>query len=454
MNDITSGEGIIGPLSSYIEACGEAELPAVVREKAKHHILDTLGAIVSGSRLKPGRLAIDYTRTQGGVEEAQVAATQIVTTATNAAFANGIMAHADETDDAHPKSRTHPGCAIVPAALAMAEKEGATGTRFLNAVVAGYDICGRITPALGGPDHIRGKSHCTFGIGGTFGAATAAAVIAGLDAARVRYVISYAAHQALSRGYWMRDEEHIEKAFVFGGLPARSGVNAAVLMQSGFTGLEDPFTGELNFFEAFAPGIKPRLLIEGLGERYEIMFATMKKFPVGLPIQAPLEGLISLIRKHAIRAGDVESAAAHVHPPSASIVNDRDMPDICLQHLFAVTLLDGDLTFAAAHSFERMEDPVVIDLRRRVTLIEDRELIPYHSRVKVNLKDGTELTEYVTTVLGRPDNPMTKEMTDKRCDDLMGPVLGRERASRLVDKIWNLEQVGDVRELRFLLSAK
>jgi 2-methylcitrate dehydratase PrpD len=446
------GKGIISPLSSYISTCGVAELPSEVINKAKHHILDTLGAIIYGSRLKPGQLAINYTKTQSGIEEAQVAATQIVTSATNAAFANGIMAHADETDDAHPKSRTHPGCAVVPAALSMTEKEGLNGMSFLKAVVVGYDICGRITQALG-VDNVRKKSHCTMSIGGTFGAAAAAASVAGLNEKLVRYVISYAAHQALSRGYWMRDEEHIEKAFVFGGMPARNGVNSAVLVQSGFTGIEDPFSGELNFFEAFEPDVKPELLIEGLGKRFEIMFATMKKFPAGLPIQAPMEGLLSLIRKHSIKAEDVESAAAHVHPPSASIVNNRNMPDINLQHLFAVTLLDGDLTFEAAHSFERMKDPAVLELRNRVTLIEDHELIPYHSIVKVNMKNGSKLKEYVTTVLGRPDNPMTKEMTDKRCNDLMAPVLGEERALKLVDRIWNLEQVDNMRELRSLLSA-
>ena len=112
---------VISEVSSYISRGVETSLPPEVIIKAKHHILDTLAAIVSGSKLKPGQLAIRYAKHQCGVPEAQVIGSQIVTSAENAALANGIMAHADETDDSHAQSFTHPGCAIVPAALAMSE---------------------------------------------------------------------------------------------------------------------------------------------------------------------------------------------------------------------------------------------------------------------------------------------------------------------------------------------
>lgn len=447
-----SGSSIIGEVSSYVSKSGEAELPAEVIEKAKHHILDTVAAIISGSRLKPGQLAIRYAQNQWGVEEAQVAGSPTVTSAIHAAFANGMMAHADETDDAHSGSRTHPGCAIVPAALSMAEREGADGTSFLKAVVAGYDIGCRMTQALG-VDNVRKKSHCTISIGGNFGAAAAAAAVARLKEGPVRYVLSYTAHQALGMGYWMRDEEHIEKAFVFGGMPARNGVTSTILIQTGFTGIEDPFSGEYNFFESFAPQIRPQLLAEGLGKHFEIMLATVKKFSVGLPIQAPLDGLLLLMQKHGMTSKDVESITAHVHVPSASVVNNRNMPDINLQHLLAVVLIDGRLTFEAAHSFDRMKDPAVLEVKKRVTLKEDHELFPYHSILEVITKDGAKLTEHVTKVLGRPENPMTKEIMEKRCKELMVPILGEDRSQKLIDKIWTLEQVKNMRELRPLLSV-
>ena len=110
-------------LSAYIAAALRSRFPQPVIEKTKHHILDTFAAMISGSRLAPGIKAISYVKTLGGVKEASVIGSSIVTTAVNAALANGMLAHADETDDSHAPSLTHPGCGIVPAALAMAERE-------------------------------------------------------------------------------------------------------------------------------------------------------------------------------------------------------------------------------------------------------------------------------------------------------------------------------------------
>ncbi len=114
-------------LSEYIAGALTQALPDAVVEKARHHILDTLAAMVSGTELKPGRLAIGYVQAQGGPSEASVVGTRLRTSAVNAALANGMLAHADETDDSHALSRTHPGCAVVPAALAIAERQRASG---------------------------------------------------------------------------------------------------------------------------------------------------------------------------------------------------------------------------------------------------------------------------------------------------------------------------------------
>ncbi len=444
---------LVDEVSAYISGSGEADLPAGVIEKAKHHILDTLAAMVSGARLRPGEMVKKFIRKQAGPREAQVAGSKVITSAIHAAFANGIMAHADETDDAHSGSYTHPGCAIVPAALSMAEKEGADGMRFLKGVVAGYEIGCRITQAIG-VEQLLGRSRCALSIGANFGAAAAAASIARLENKWVNYILSYTSQQASGVYYWMRDEEHMEKAFVFGGAPARNAVTSAVLIQSGCTGVSDPFSGTHNFFKACAPETQPELLAEGLGERYEIMKATIKKYSVGLPIQAPLDGLLSLIKKYGIRSGDVESIGAHVHARSAHVVDhDRNMPDINLQQLLAVDLVDVGLSFETAHSLERMKDPAVLEVRKRITLMTNQELVPYHSIVEMVTKDGAKFREHVTKVLGRPESPMTTEMVEEKCRELVVPILGKEGCQELIDKIRHLEEVSDMRELRPFLAA-
>src|SRR5207342_2308164 len=110
---------VMGRLSAYIGSAIGRPLPAPVVEKTKHHVLDTLAAMISGSRLAPGKQAMGYVKALGGAKEACVIGSNIVTTAVNAALANGMLAHADETDDSHAPSLTHPGCGIVPGALAM-----------------------------------------------------------------------------------------------------------------------------------------------------------------------------------------------------------------------------------------------------------------------------------------------------------------------------------------------
>src|SRR5258708_14873712 len=105
-------------LSAYIASALRRPLPPAVLEKTKHHLLDTLAAMVSGSRLPPGKKAISFAKTLGGTKEASVVGSRIVTAAPNAALANGMLGHADETDDSHSPSQTHPGCAVVTSAFA------------------------------------------------------------------------------------------------------------------------------------------------------------------------------------------------------------------------------------------------------------------------------------------------------------------------------------------------
>ena len=446
---------VMSEVSSYISKSGKAELPAEVIKKAKCHILDTLGAIVSGSKFKPGEYAKKYAKSQGGVEEAQVVGSPFVTSAINAALANGMMAHADETDDSNESSLTHPGCAIVPAALAVSEREKADGMGLVKGVVTGYDIGCRMTKTLGVVE-LNSRHRCTHSNGGTFGAAAAAASIMRLDEKKVGQVMDYAAQQASGLTYYTRDPEHIEKAFVFGGMPARNGVTAAVFVHTGFTGVSDPFSGENNFLNAFSLNPRPERLAEDLGKRYEVMFTNIKKFAVGSPIQAPLDAILLLREKHGFTAEDVESIVVRLPAGGVSgrnVVHNRDMPDINLQHILAVALLDGDLTFEAAHSYERMKDPAVLKTRECIRWTRKPELGPFEITIEITTRDGVKFNQRVEKLRGTSENPMTKEEVEKKCSGLLAPVLGADRSQELIDRIWNLEQVSNMRTLRPLLSA-
>jgi 2-methylcitrate dehydratase PrpD len=443
-------------LSAYIASTLDRPLPNKVVEKTKHHILDTFAAMISGSRLGPGIKALAYVKTLGGVKEACVIGSNFTTTAVNAALANGMLAHADETDDSHAPSLTHPGCGIVPAALAMAERERRSGTALLRAVALGYDVGCRLTQALDAYQ-FRADGHSTHSFGPMFGAAAAAGALARLRASQVRHLLSFTAQQASGISCWMRDGEHVEKAFDFGGMPARNGVAAATMVASGFTGVEDVFAGERNFFVAYGRKPNPTLLTRGLGTVFEIMNTNIKRWSVGSPIQAPLDSLHALIAEHRVKAQDIEKVVVRVAHQGANTVDNRDMPDICMQHICAVMLIDGKLTFASSHDERRMRDRKVLALRRRIELFGDDALsaaMPSRQGiVELRLRDGRELRHHTSAVSGTAEKPMTRAEVDEKSYDLIAPVIGKARARKLCDAVWKLEKVRDLRALRPLLRA-
>ena len=450
---------ISGPtrrLSEYIAGALRRPLPEAVAEKARHHVLDTLGAMVSGSQLQPGRMAVSYVKSLGGAPEASVIGTRLRTSAVNAALANGMLAHADETDDLHAPSRTHPGCAVVPAALAAAERSGASGESFLRAVVLGYDVATRLNYSLG-PDALAAASRSTHAVGGVFGAGAAAGALLGLNAVQVRHLMSYCAQQASGVGCNVRDADHIEKAFDFGGMPARSGVAAATMVAHGFTGVDDVFSGERNFFEAYAPEPDPSKLAEGLGERFEILSTNIKKWSVGSPAQSALDALTSLMGSHQPAPGEIAAIRVHLPTRSARTVDNTPMPDVNVQHLMAMLLVDGGLTFHSVHDRERMRDQAVLAVRRKIEIAPSQELMEARPRrqaiVEIAMRDGRNLSHRTIAVRGTADNPMTRDEVEAKALDLAAGVLGPERADQLVTACRAIERCHDMREFRALWEA-
>ena len=446
---------LTGRLARYMAAARERSLPPRVVLAAKHRILDTLGAVVSGARLKPGEVAIEYVRGQGGVPEACVATTNIMTSAVNAALANAMFGHADETDDFHPFTKAHPGCSVVPAALAMGEREGSSGLELLRAIVLGYDLCCRILVALG-PDLVRANHRSAEGYSSTFGAMAAASSLARFDETRMRYAISYGVQQVSGVWSWVRDVEHIEKAFDFSGMGARNGVAAATMIQAGFTGVSDALDGERNFIDAQSSDPRPEEIVADLGNRFYVEETAIKTFPVGYPIQSPLHAFLTLREEHGLNVDNVEHLLVRLPADGARIVDNRSMPDVNCQHIMALALVDGMIDFENSHSYARMSDPQVVAVRERVELVADPELVvveaPRSGFVEVSLRDGREVSLFVSHAPGTPENPLDTEGVGAKARGLMGPILGDQRTEALIGRVTALEELDDVRELRPFLT--
>jgi len=447
---------LMATLSSYMADAGERALPDEVIEQAKQHILDTFAAMISGSNLSPARAALKFARDYATDATATIAASQMTASPLEAALVNGMLAHSDETDDSNEYSQSHPGCAVIPAALATGEKFGADGMHFLRAVTLGYDIGPRVTISFGAVE-FRDNSHkATHAIAGLFGAAAAAGSLAKLTAQQMRWLLDYSAQQSSGIGAWARDTSHIEKSFVFGGMTARSGVTAALVVQSGFTGVDDIFSGPDNYFEAYAPEAKPELMIEQLGQRYEIARTNIKKWTVGSPIQAPLDAMSVIFQTHDVKPDDVKSIVVRLAHTEARTVNNREIPDICLQHMIAVMLLDKTASFKAAHDKARMTDPTVLRQRAKVQLIESEELQKLEPArqaiVEITMNDGTVLSDHVTAVRGTVDNPMSRGEVIQKARDLCEPIIGKGQTDALVERVFTLEKLPNVRDLRSVLQ--
>jgi len=439
-------------LSAYIADALTTALPSHVSEKTKAHLLDTIASMVSGAVLEPGKLAIGYVGRQIAAQEAQIITTGILTSATHAAFANGMLAHADETDDSHMTSRAHMGCSVVPAALAIAERENAPGFRLLRAIALGYDVGSRILFALG-PLKFHQAGHCTHSFAGIFGATAATSALVQLPPLAVAWALSYAAQQAAGITSWRRGADHVEKAFVFAALPARNAVEATAMVSAGFGGVNDVFFGRPNFFDAFGQEPKPDLLIDELGKRYEILNATIKKWTVGSPAQSALDGVQALLKEHAFDYGDITEIVIRMTPVEIDTVDNRDIADISLQYLVALLLIDKELTFASSHDKGRMADPAVLALKQLIRLTADPERERRRAHVLITLRSGQVLSHQAGPVRGSPANPMTQDEVTSKALDLMSPILGSATTTRLIDAVWSIDRLDSVRALRTLLHV-
>jgi 2-methylcitrate dehydratase PrpD len=443
-------------IAEFISAALVRPLPAAAEETTKLHLLDTVAAMVSGSGLAAGRAGIGYVRSRTADGPSVVVGEDHGAPEEYAALANAMAAHADESDDTHELSKSHPGCSIVPVALATAVSTNRTGSDMLRAVACGYDVGPRVNMAAW-PSFadVRRQRRGTPGISGTFGSASAAAALRQLEPARVRHLLSYVAQQASGMNTWKRDLEHVEKAFVLAGWPAYSAMFAVSVVAFGWTGVDDVFVGDPNFLDIVGSNPHPELLTDELGTRFEVERTHIKKHPVGSPAQAPVQALVAIIERHKLTQQNIAEVVVTIPGVLAHTVQHaRSMPDINLPYLLAVLLDDGTVTFAAAHDVERFDAWRTTEPVTPVRVIGDESLEPRRqAHVFVRTVDGRRLEHRVTVVRGSPENPMSRDEVRAKAMDLIAPVVGSSRGRAICDTVLELERIDEIRCLTDLLRG-
>ncbi|MFC3079726.1 MmgE/PrpD family protein [Phenylobacterium terrae] len=456
---------VTGPLSRFIAGAQSMKIDEETLDLGRRHILDTLAATVACRDLEPSVLARRFALAHSGDARrsaATILATHEKAAIVDAVFASAMTAHGAEINDFNPSALVQPGPAIVSAAIALAEQRRLPGAAVLKAVIVGYEIAGRLPKALGRANLNR-SGLANHGIAPTFGVAACAASLTGLAEDRISDVLTYCSQQASGSWQWLLDVEHVEKSFVFAGMGARAGLQAALFVEHGFRGVRDNLDhpgGFMNQGMFTAPGgdLNRAYLVEELGSRWELPLTAYKKYPTGGPTQPAVEGLLQLLPE--LDRERIESVRIEM-PGRWQAFRDAAMPALNLRYLTAIILIDRRLDFVSAQSLERMHgDAQVGALMGRVDVVHDpkQEAGPGQERVEsarviVTEAGGRRREAFVPYVTGFPSHPMSRAEVEEKARGLLTPALGKARTDALVERVWTLEAMPNAGELAGMIAT-
>ena len=402
MSDVSS-PAMAQELARYAVETTYRSLPDQVAERAKMIIFDQLACGFVGGDLPAGRIIARYADAHRGVGEAAVfGLAGCRAPAPLAALANGTCGHADEFDSVHSTAdflaTGHPAPVIVPAATAVAERQSSTGAELVNAVVLGYDIGARTISAVGGLKPMEREYGLYAGSFYSVGAAFSAARLLGLDQRRTLYAAALAVNQGMNGFSFYVENRHMSKAMFTSGQAAGAGVSGAVLASLGFEATEDTFEGRGGILPTWGIAGREGELVRDLGGEFTIMGANFKFYSAGYPIHSAVEAALLLKERHGIQLRDVVRIQARLPEYPASVVNDRGMPSISLQHMVGAALVAGRLGFDEAHSAALLSDAEVLRLKSVVELTGDPNFEvsqPRGAVVTIHLADGTVVEQRV-----------------------------------------------------------
>ncbi len=447
---------ITGPLAEWVAGLRLEEVPAEVVGYAKLALLDTLGCGLFGSTLPWGQTVVRFARRLGRGGEATVWGDGCLLPAANAALANGTLVHAFEMDDLHARGVLHPGSVTATAAFALAErrergrKAPVEGRRVLEAIVAGYEVGARVGLACGYAKLKKGFHPAA--TTGVFCAAAAASRILNLNAEATHDALGTAGTQAA--GLMASQYGSMVKRMHM-GLAAQSGIYGADLAAMGFRGvrgvLEAPYGGFLGTLVGEAA--EPAAILDGLGERYEMLGVGFKIYPSCGSSHTTIDALLAIRERCPDLSPDaVESVEIHTTTAVRDHVGWPYVPDTVtsaqmnLPFTAATLLRDGALT-VESFADHRLRDPELVSLAGRVTVLADPELDAmgrdrrHTVRVAVLLNDGRRFEESRTHGKGTAKNPVSPEELRAKFADLAGRVVGDGRAAAIREMVEDLEQL-------------
>lgn len=444
-------------LAEFVSKTSYSELPQEVVQKAKGIILDTLGCGIAGYSLASQEFhwIFDLVKEMGGTPESTIFLEGFKTPASQAALVNGSLIHTIDFDDTHLGSISHFGASVVSSTLALGEKIGADGPLLIAAIVLAYEVAGRAGKAIM-PSHYK-YWHPT-GTLGTIAAAVAASKLLGLNADKAEQAISLAADGASGLRYCI-DFGDFSKS-LHPGFAARNGVIAAQIIHKGALGPKGLLEYKSGFCEACSDAPDLKALTENLGSFYEIMTNSLKAFPTILCSHTPIQGTIKIMSEKNLRLEDVESIHFRVSPtaPGQGMNYSPETPlaaRLSIPFCVAMAAVEGQISMDQFQE-AKIKDPRIREFMKKVTLESDPKFSEEYpgtlaAHVEIRTKDGAQFKEKSIYPKGHPQNAMTDEEIREKFRRLSAFTLNSAQTERIIEKVYELENLKRAKDLVALL---
>ncbi|MCC7352843.1 MAG: MmgE/PrpD family protein [Anaerolineae bacterium] len=445
-------------VARYIADLRFADLNSDVVRQARLILLDTLGALLaaSPSRYSAGRILAQFAEMEGGTPECSLIGRTQRTSAVHAALVNGTLGYYCDVEAHHPAAILHAPAIMVPASLAIAEREHQDGQSLLTALVLGVDLACRVSNAIDPTALYRRGFHPT-AVAGGFGSAAAAASLLRLGVKQVRNMLGLVGTQASGLLAWEQDDTENSRPFN-PGIACRNGVTAALLAGLGFGGPPDIFEGKFHLFGAFSENGQGRLaeLTGGLGEKFAIMELAIKLYSCCAFLHPGLDGLLNIMDTHELTGDDIAEMTLRFPPSGVQLIDNNRLRSHCGQYILPIAALERKIIIDDI-LFDRRSEPAIQALTQHTQVIGDPALDQYFpdrytSIIEVTTRDGEHYAERIDWAKGTPENPVTEAELKRKFHSLADPVAGPERACRIAEMVDRIEDVADVGELTALLS--
>ena len=435
-----------GELIAFIQNLDYVRLSDDVLAQAKRCVLDLLGVAIAGSRTDMAKVSTGFAPSQFGPGNATLIGSSLELNEVGATWVNGTCASALDIDDGHRLAMGHPGAAVIPTALAVAETSEASGRDFLTAVVAGYEVAVRVSTAML-PDYRAGRY--STGIWGGFGSVTAAGVLLRLDRRTFQDALGVVAAHGPSppRGAFLHDSM-VKETIAWAGV---TGCASAFLAQEGFTGPEDVLDKSGRYDTA--------QLVKGLGQEHAILKTYFKPYASCRWSHSAIDGVLKLAGEHNLQPGDIQGIDVEGFQAVTMLREYSPVNTVAAQYSIPFSI-------ALALSYGRIGPTELTEANLRVP-----ELLALAGKVKISVtpeldqlfpeKTATRVTlhtprgDFTTTVefpKGDPSNPLSDAELEEKFRWLTVEVVGEERSQQLIEAIAHLEQLDSVRILARLLS--